>query len=177
MKRDLIIASAIVLGAFFALVCVFTAGFFMGRHTTPRAAGYSNRPGIFFGAAPRALGRFGALPRSRVVPSRRFPSRGKPTTGSLQRIDGQTLTLRTPRGITETVSVDNQTRIIRGLRPAALSDLKPGDRIIAIGQRNTQRQIIARTLIALDPSRQGSRDWRSEHPRPSRRSFPFRRFR
>lgn len=168
MRRDLIIASAIVIGAFFALVCVFTSGFFMGRHTTQRAAGYSNRPGIFFGAAPRTFGRFGALPRSRVLPSRRFPSSGKPTTGSLQKIDGQTLTIQTPRGITETVSVDNQTRIMRGLRPAALSDLKPGDRIIAIGRRNTQGQLIARTLIALDPS---------EQRRPSRRSFPFRRFR
>ncbi len=178
MKRDLIIASAIVIGTFFALICVFTAGFFMGRSTTLRAAGYSSRPGFFFGAAPRGYGRFVApLPRRILGPGRFYFRNAQTAAGSVQKVEGQALTIQTRNGITRTVLVDNQTRLIRGrrprygsrgLRPATLSDLKAGDRVTAIGQRNAQGQITARFLTIMDPS---------ERSRVSRRSFPFRRFR
>lgn len=169
MKRDLIIASAIVIGAFFALICVFTAGFLMGHSTTLRAAGYSTRPGFFFGAAPRGYGRFVApLPRRILRPGRFHARNAQTTAGSVQKVEGQTLTIQTRNGITQTVLIDNQTRLIRGRRSAALSDLKIGDRVTAIGPHNAQGQITARALIITDPS---------ERSRVSRRSFPFRRFR
>lgn len=169
MKRDLVIASAIVIGTFFALVCVFTAGFFMGRNTTLRAAGYSTRPGFFFGTAPQGYGRFVVpLPRRPLGRSRFYSRAAQTAAGSVQKVEGQTLTIQTRNGMTQTVLVENQTRLIRGRRAAALSDLQVGNRVTAIGQRNAQGQITARLLIIMDPT---------ERPHVSRRLFPFRQFR
>jgi hypothetical protein len=59
-------------------------------------------------------------------------SGGRGTFGTLQSVDGQTLTVATRNGNTTTVVTSSSTRFVKAV-PGALSDIKVGDHVMARG--------------------------------------------
>jgi hypothetical protein len=113
----------IAIGAMLALCMVFSAGVFLVRLSSPRIARPPGSFRPFFGVDPK----HGAV-------------------GTIQSIDARTqsiaLTLRD--GTTQTVLVNDQTRVEKGSRKIAFYDLQIGDRIAAIGSPDSEGRIVAR---------------------------------
>jgi hypothetical protein len=91
---------------------------------TARADFIQSRPG---GAGPGGAG--GAATGGR-------PAAGgqAPTAGTIQKVDGSTLTVATDSG-SVTVTLGDQTRIVRQAAASA-ADLKAGDRVVVTGPRD-----------------------------------------
>ncbi|MCL4395689.1 MAG: DUF5666 domain-containing protein [Chloroflexi bacterium] len=121
----------IAVGAMLALCALLSAGVFVARLGYPELG---RPPGLF-----RPL--FGSNPRHGAV-------------GTIQSIDArsQTLTLRLRDGTTQVVLVNNQSRIEKGSRKIAFSDLQVGDRIAAIGSPDGQGRIIAKWVHVSNSS-------------------------
>jgi len=107
---------------------VFGAGFFVGRWSV-RATLSSASP-------------------NRMV----LPSSGHGAIGKIVQIEGTTLTLQTRDGATQTILIENKSRIERGIAKSpklTARDLKVGDHIIVVGTPNAQRQIRANLIRIL----------------------------
>ncbi|MCI0475433.1 MAG: DUF5666 domain-containing protein [Anaerolineales bacterium] len=108
---------------------VFGAGFFVGR--------WSGRAN---------LSTISPLGKSII------PSSGHGAIGRITQIEGTTLTLLARDGTTQTILIENKTRIERGVTKTlklTLRDLKVGDQIIVVGTPNAQRQIRANLIRVL----------------------------
>jgi hypothetical protein len=92
---------------------------------TARADFIQSRPG---GAVAGGAG--GAAPASKPAAVGQAP-----TTGTIEKVDGSTLTVATEAG-SVTVTLGEQTRIIRQATASA-ADLKTGDRVVVTGPRES----------------------------------------
>ncbi len=101
--------------------------------------------GLFF-VGPK-LGRF---PHRPFYPDIRLLTGSHGAIGQIQKIEGQTLTLQLRDGTTQSILIDNNTRLERNRQKIALSDLHVNDSIIVIGSSGTQGQIIARLIRVID---------------------------
>jgi len=72
---------------------------------------------------------------------------GRGANGTVESLDGDTLTLSTPQDITTVLLTDATVihRVVRGSR----SDLKPGDTITVIGERDESGALTAATIQIL----------------------------
>lgn len=108
---------------------VFGAGFFVGR--------WSGRANLST-----------TSPLGKAI----IPSSGHGAIGRITQIEGTTLTLLSRDGATQTILIENKTRIERGVtrtQKLTLRDLKVGDQIIVVGTPNAQRQIRANLIRVL----------------------------
>jgi hypothetical protein len=108
---------------------VFGAGFFVGR--------WSGRAN---------LSTLSPLGKSLLPPG------GHGAIGRITQIEGMTLTLLARDGTTQTILIENKTRIERGtVRTVKLTarDLKVGDQVIVVGTPNAQQQIRANLIRVL----------------------------
>ena len=71
--------------------------------------------------------------------------------GRIQSIDAPTITLQLPDGTTETVLVNNDTRIERSHKRIPLPDLKVNDRVSVIGSPDSQGRIDANWIHVFGP--------------------------
>ena len=74
-------------------------------------------------------------------------------TGTIDKIDGATVTVNTPQGPLE-INVDEET-IIQTFAEGTLEDLQAGMRVTVIGQSNEDGKILARSILMV-PERFGS---------------------
>ncbi len=104
-------------------------------------------------------------PRSMAAPAQETSSgAAKPASflGTVQSIDGQTLTVKNDAGASLQVSVQESARMLRvepgqkdlqSAQPLSLTDLQVGDRVLARGSASSDgKQLTATTLIAIKKS-------------------------
>jgi hypothetical protein len=66
--------------------------------------------------------------------------------GTIQGFDNQTITLILRDGTTQTVLVNNETRIEENRKRITITDVKANDQITVIGSPDSQGQIVARWI-------------------------------
>jgi hypothetical protein len=142
MRRILIVAAVIVLAGLLAAgtwQVAYAQGQASGRTAVAaaRADFIQNRPGGA-GTAAGGAGGPGAAAAGR-------PGGGPaPIAGTVQKIEGSTLTVVTDGG-NVAVALGDQTQI-RRQAPASASDLKAGDRVLVTGARDAGGGVAAATV-------------------------------
>ena len=74
------------------------------------------------------------------------------TAGSVMKIGGMTLIIKTKDAMEETVLVSDKTTIRRGGETVRISDLKTDDMVVVIGSPDDQGQIQAKFIRVFDAS-------------------------
>jgi hypothetical protein len=83
---------------------------------------------------------------ARVRPPRKMIIRQHTVLGQVMDIEGTTLTLKTRQG-EKTILTDKNTRFrIPGVENPSIEDIKVGDRVIALGRRNEDGDVVARVV-------------------------------
>lgn len=109
------------------LTLTFFAGFYVGRLTDRGSLPYQMGLG---GATQQGLGQGGAgQPRNRIQ-----ELGGTVVRGQVKSISGNTLTVTTREGGEKKVVLASDATVQSGQNPATVSDIKEGDRIIAVGK-------------------------------------------
>jgi len=97
------------------------------------------------------------------------------TSGTISKIDGNALTLTTSQG-TVNVTINPQSTIILDVKSGAISDLKVGAYVMAIGQQDGSGNIAATSVMVRSPSQsvaptspEGAPPATSSSPRPGAR--------
>ncbi|WP_409461577.1 DUF5666 domain-containing protein [Amycolatopsis sp. GA6-003] len=76
---------------------------------------------------------------------------GRGTVGTVEKVDGSTVTLKTAQGSEVTVSTSDKTTV--GVtQPGKLSDLKPGQTVTVQGRTGSDGSVTAQAIVA-QPSR------------------------
>jgi hypothetical protein len=152
MRRLLIVLGAVL------VVLLVAGGSFYGGMAFQRSRQASVQEQFF---AQRGFGPGGQAPLS-GTPEGGFGSfafgngaggaggEGRGASGSIESLDGNTLTLSTPQGNT-TVLLTDQTVINQVVRGSP-SDLQTGERITAIGERDASGTLTATTIQILPES-------------------------
>jgi hypothetical protein len=139
MSRERILILAAVIGVVVAGAAGYLAGQSAGQAqaATTRARFFQERgqggtgaggPGGGFGGGFAAGG----------------PGNGGFANGQVKSIQGDTITLSTPRDVT-TVKVDDKTTIRKAV-DGSLADIKPGDMIVVQGSRNADGSLGAQSI-------------------------------
>jgi hypothetical protein len=116
----------------------FAGGVFYGRQSAPEASAAQAA------ATPAASG--SADPASRRVGQGGGQNGGAmPAAGVIEKVDGGTLTVRTPSSGTMTVVVGPDTQISQ-MAPASTSDLQPGVSVTFAGQTGEGGNLVARSI-------------------------------
>jgi preprotein translocase subunit YajC len=140
MQKQWLRYGLIAFGTVLALWIAFSAGIFVGRFG--RLDGRGTTQFIFrpFNGAHGAV-------------------------GTIQNIEGQTITMQLRDGTTQGILVDSQTRIERNRQNSLLGNLKAGDQVLVIGSPNAQGQITARWIRVVDPNTPSVLPWDIFHRR------------
>lgn len=138
MKKVWIILGAVVLAV------IIAAGSFYGgmayqrnRVSQIQASFFANR-----GGTPGQGGSQGFNPNN--AQRRAF---GGGITGQVKSIEGDVLTISTPQNVT-TVNLTGTTRVEKASQGSA-SDIQTGDQVMVTGQRDTNGNITAATILIL----------------------------
>lgn len=135
------------------LGAAFGGGVFYGRRTAPEtpaaAAPTAGAPG---GGGAGATTAGGAPTGGGGLPG---GGAGAPTTGVVEEINGDTVTVRTQAGGTVAIKLQGDTQV-RQLAPAAPADIKPGLGVIVTGQPDVDGKVAARSVQITGPAAQGS---------------------
>ncbi|GAA4541528.1 DUF5666 domain-containing protein [Amycolatopsis samaneae] len=75
---------------------------------------------------------------------------GRGTSGTVEKVEGATLTLKTPQGNEITVSTTDSTKIGR-TQPGTLADLKPGATVTVQGQPDSTGAVTAQAITEQPP--------------------------
>ena len=136
-----------------ALLVILLAAFKAGEFAAYRKAHFSYRWGENYH-------RMFAGPRDGFF-ARRFPDfsgRGflnaHGTAGSIIKIDGMTIVIKTRDAMEQTALVSDKTTIRRGGETVPISDLKPDDMIVVIGAPDDQGQIRAKFIRVFDAQKE-----------------------
>lgn len=129
-------AGMILLGVLLIAIGIFLAGELVKYRSvsfSSRWAGYGHR--VLAGSS----GFLGSIPGRGMI-------RGHSALGSIARIDGSSVAIKTRDGSEKIVIVSLVTVIRRSDRMIALSDLHPGDRIAVVGSPDTSGAIDAKFI-------------------------------
>jgi hypothetical protein len=128
-SRTRFITPALALVA--ALVIGGVAGVFIGQSTAPRGPSAMGGPGAF---VPREGG-----PQVSGGPEGDF------TAGTIESIDGDTITVKLDDGTTVTVTTDDDTSVTE-LAEVEVGDLAEGDEITVIGEKDADGNVAADSI-------------------------------
>ncbi len=92
----------------------------------------------------------------------RFQNAGERAFGQILSIDKNQIKVRNSRQGDKTIVVNDQTQFLKDGQPIGLKDLKPGDRIFALG-KETQGQFVATRVVTGQFRRQGQHGVGEEH--------------
>ena len=131
-----------IIGGLIFIMLAFSAGVFIGYHKARFSYSWSENYDRNFGGPHRGpFGSFGPLPESGA---NFMDAHG--TSGSVVSVGSSTLVVSGENGLEKKVNVNSST-IIRSQRATInLSDIKPGDSVIVIGNPNAQGQIEAQLI-------------------------------
>jgi hypothetical protein len=129
------------------LGAAFAGGVYWGQRDTPAAtptpAGAQAGATGGVGAAGAGIGAgFGA-------------AAAQATTGVVEEISGDTVTVRTQAGGTVAVKMQSDTQV-RQLAPAAVTDIKPGQTVVVQGQPDVDGKVAARSVQITGAGGQGA---------------------
>lgn len=120
----------------------FGAGAFYGRRSVPAPASPSApAAGALPGGA--AAGGLAGLRAGGGAPG--GAGAMAPTTGVVEQIDGDTVTVRTQNGGTVAVKMQDDTQV-RQLAPATAADIQPGLTVVVVGQPGLDGKLTARSI-------------------------------
>lgn len=127
----------IALGAFAALLIIFSLGMFIGLAKGSFSCRWADNYHRNFGGPPRFF-------------DRRLPADGfmapHGTSGTILAVDAASIVLRGEDGIEKTISLSEKTLINRGRAMLKPADLKTDDRIIVIGAPGENGSIAAKFI-------------------------------
>ena len=126
------------LGLLVLVVVIFCLGSFAGRHHQG-AFIYSERGSMMAGERNWA---FGPKPGYMMMGGIGYNMHSG-TTGSITNISGNTLTIASSNGVTQTVIVSGSTQITRNRSSIKLSDLKTNNQVTVYGYLDSQGQLEA----------------------------------
>jgi endonuclease YncB( thermonuclease family) len=131
------------------LGAAFGAGAFYARRTAPEPPAATPAPAAGAGVTGGAFAGGGAAGATGGASA--------PTTGVVEEISGDTVTVRTQNGGTVSVKLQGDTQV-RQLAPATPSDIRPGLSVIVTGQPDVDGKLAARSVQitgAAPPAGQG----------------------
>lgn len=134
---------AIGLAAFIVLLLVFQAGVFVGFRKARFSYAWGDNYHRMFGG-PKG----GFL---RDFQGADFIS-GHGTTGTIAKIDANTLIIKGQDGAEKTVTVEDNTSIKKGAEDIKITDLKVDERIVVIGNPKDDGSIVAEIIRVFDPN-------------------------
>src|SRR5215208_7208966 len=126
----------------------FAGGAYWGRRDRPAAAPTQAA------AAPGGAGGAGAVGAAGFGGGAAGGAAAQATTGVVEEISGDTVTIRTQAGGTVSVKVQQDTQV-RQLANAAASDIKPGQSVIVQGQPDVDGKVAARSVQITGTGGQG----------------------
>lgn len=136
LQAQMSIAGMILLGVLLIAIGIFLSGE-MARYRSAgfssQWAGYGHR--VFVGSS----GLLGSIPGRSLI-------RGHSALGSIARIDGSSVAIKTRDGSEKIVAVSLVTVIRRSDRVIALADLRPGDWIAVVGSPDKSGAIDAKFI-------------------------------
>jgi hypothetical protein len=125
------------------LGAAFGGGAFYARRTAPAPPAATPAPAA--GGLPAGGGAAGALAGGGAAGAPGGGGAGGATTGVVEEISGDTVTVRTQNGGTISVKLQGDTQV-RQLAPATPEDIRPGLGVIVTGQPDVDGKIAARSV-------------------------------
>jgi hypothetical protein len=78
---------------------------------------------------------------------------GQPVQGTVSAVSSGKVTIKTDAGDTYVITPGDNARVMKDRQPIQVSDIKPGDTVIAMGQVDaTKKSVTAMMLMDLDPA-------------------------
>lgn len=149
LKSRWFVVVAIVIGELFLLAGAFRAGTVVGFHKATYSYRWEENYGNLFGS-PRGMmrpggGSFGVMQDFRG--DNFMPGHG--ITGSILKIDGSTILVKTLDNTERSLLIDTSTPIRKDRATLTIKDLHENDQVVAIGSPSTSGQIEVKLLRVL----------------------------
>lgn len=140
---------AVIIGEFFLLAGAFRAGTVVGFHKATYSYRWEENYENLFGG-PRGMMRLGGGPMGIIQDFRgdNFMS-GHGITGSILKIDGNTIIVKTFNNTERSLLVSSSTPIRKDAATLTVNDLRENDQVVAIGTPSTSGQIEIKFLRVL----------------------------